>query len=105
MAEITDPKVIKFSNEYIRPMAEKLRDLKITMDEASAVYQLEVSGIMSANAPTDIIQDGRAPSGVSVLTKADFQAIASILNSLINELDQPGVMDSVRKPCVRAVRV
>ena len=33
MADITDPRVIKFCNESVRPMAEKMRELDALLDD------------------------------------------------------------------------
>lgn len=104
MADMTDPALVKFANEQIRPMAEDLRDLKAFLDDMAATYQAEIAGIMSGNVNADTLIDGRAAEGISVLTKSDITAFFALLQSLKTTLDAAGVMDTVRKPTVRPLR-
>lgn len=104
MAEMTDPKLIKFANEHLRPLAEDVRDLKAWIDDAAATYQSEIAGIMSGNVNGDTLNDGRAGQGVSVLTKADITGLIGVLNTIKTALDGAGVMDTVRKPTVQPLR-
>lgn len=101
MADITDPQVIKFSNENLRPLAEDLRRVKAALDDAEALYNLEISGLLSGNVAGDPVIDGRVGQGVTVLTKGDINAFLQVLNTLKTDLDVAGVSDTILKPCVR----
>ena len=105
MADIIDPQIIKFTNEYIRPLAEDIRALEINLDAAYDTYTGEIAGLMSGNVDGDLLEDGRGPQGVSRLTKKDITDFLAVANALRTELDAAGVMDSVRKPTVRPYRV
>ena len=98
MADMTDPQLIKFVNEHVRPLAEDVRDFKAWLDDAAATYTAEIAGIMSGNVSGDVLLDGRAGQGVSVLTKGDITAFFQVLQALMTELEAAGVMDTVRKP-------
>lgn len=104
MADITDPQVIKFANEHIRPLAEQLRDFKAYLDDAAATYQAEIAGLLTPHANGDMLADSREGRGVSRLSKADINGFLAELNSLKSALEAAGVMDTIRKPCVRPLR-
>jgi hypothetical protein len=105
MTDITDPVVVKFTNEHLRPLAETVRDLKVQLDEAAAVWTDQVSPLLSAHTNGDPLADGREAEGVSRLTKADLTAFVGVAGQLITALNVSGVMNTVRKPTVRVLRV
>ena len=104
MAEITDAEAIRFVNEQIRPLAEELRNLNAMLKNAKGVW---VGGGLSglfANA-ADKVEDGREGQGVSRLTAGDVTALIDELSTIITQFGGPGVMDVIRKPCVRRMTV
>lgn len=104
MAQITDQEVIRFNNEYIRPLAEYLEALDATMQIVKDRYLAQIAPLVSGNASGDTIEDGRASEGVSRMTLGDIQGFASLVNSLLGVFDTAGVRDTMRKPGVRKVR-
>jgi len=105
MADIVDPIVIKFNNERIRIMAEAVRDLKVIIDDAAENYVDEIAPLIAGNVDGDLIDDKREAQGVSRMIKSDMTDFITVLNSIKTTLDAAGVMDTVRKPCVRPLRV
>ena len=105
MADIVDPVVILFNNEVIRPLAERVRDLKSLVDDAAQRYTDDVSPLISGNVDGDLIEDGRAAQGASRMTKKDMADIIVVLNALKTELDGVGNMDTVRKPTIQPLRI
>lgn len=99
MAGITDPQSIRFVNEQIRPLAEKLRALitKITSAETDWFAGL------NAKFPNDTtaVTDNRDGEGVSRLTGADINSIMSVAIAMRNA----GNTQIVAKPCVRPLSV
>jgi len=95
---ITDPEAIKFVNEYIRPMCEQIR----SSNAKGADFAIKWAGISGSfpNDPTEIVEDGREASGVSRLSGADIQAVASVFDSLLGDLDITA-QAIIQKPCVR----
>ena len=96
---ITDPEAIKFVNEYIRPMCENVR----YMNARGSDFALKWAAVGSdfPNDPAEIVEDGRAAEGVSVLTGADINAVAAVFSTLIGELAGATASAVVSKPCVR----
>ena len=101
---ITNEEVIGYSNEVIRPLAEKLRALKAELDSATVTW----FGTISANCPNDsneVLEDGRSSDGVSILTGQDIVSVVTVIQSLQTELDTAGVDNIISKPCVRPLSV
>lgn len=93
--DITDPEVIKFANEQIRPLAEEIRAIKARL----AAMQIKWEGGISSKVPNDgsILLDGRASQGVSVLTGSDInQEVGNMIGTAEEVNDQ-----IIEKPCVR----
>lgn len=104
MAEITDAEAIRFVNEQIRPMAERLRDLNALMDYARGLW---IGGELMAHFANDAdtVEDGREAEGVSRLTAKDVSDLVGQLATILTQFEETGVMDIIRKPCVRTMRV
>lgn len=101
---ITHAEVIRFSNEVIRPKAEKLRALKAEIDSDIITWFSSISG----NCPNDsgeILDDGREVDGVSVLNGADINSVVNVLLTIQTAFDAPGVVNVIAKPCVRPLTV
>jgi hypothetical protein len=94
---ITGPEEIKFVNEYIRPMCETIRYMKVRGDD----FALKWAGI-SGSFPADAtpVEDGREGEGVSRLTGEDINSVAVLFNILLGDIGTRE-MAVVAKPCVR----
>lgn len=101
MADITDPRAIKFVDEIIRPLAEAHRDLKVQEDAALVQW----FGIIDTLIPNDAspVDDGRAAEGVSRLVGSDCVNMISQMVLHKAQLEQVGVPNIISKPCVRNV--
>lgn len=99
MTAITDPEAIRFVNEQIRPLAERLRA------EMVLITSIETAWFAGINAefPNDssLVDDHRNAEGVSRLTGADINSIMSIAIGMRNA----GNTQIISKPCVRALSV
>lgn len=87
MADISHPdtpKLVKFSNEVLRPIAEKMRLLKLDVDWFLVRWNDEIGPIIQAADPTDTLNDGRSGQGVSTLDASEIQIIRNIANSYAN---------------------
>jgi hypothetical protein len=93
MADITDPIVIDFSNEYLRPLSEKLRDAQIVLEDAKIEYLTNVSDLLTGFVDSDVLADNR-PNAPTV-TKADMTGLIGHFQDTLAELDQAG-MDALR---------
>lgn len=105
MADVTDPRVIRFVNESIRPLCEKVRNLKAAGDITLLKWTSEISDLVP-NDPEARIQDGRDGEGISHLSGADINAVMSIFQSLLGALQSdPSIPAIVNKPCVRELNI
>ena len=97
MADITDAEAIKFVNEYIRPMCENIRYMKARGDDFALKWAQ-----VSASFPNDtsLVEDGRGAEGVSRLTGADINAVATVFNTLLGDIDATAT-SVIAKPCIR----
>lgn len=105
MAEITDPIVIAYLNERVRPRAEQIRALLHRLQDDRAEWLAENIGSLVPDT-ADIIQDGRAAEGVAQLTGAEFRTIVvDRYGELLNILEATGAMAPIQKACVRSLTV
>jgi len=97
---ITDPRAVTFSNDYVRPVAEALRDLNAAMRDMDKRWNDgTIAGIFTGANLTLKLRDGGR--GRSVLTGADVTNLQSQVQGLIALFDGPGVLDVIQKPVVR----
>ena len=95
---ITDAEAIKFTNDYIRPMCENLRYMTARGSDWSKKW-----AELSSKFPDDtkeIVEDGRESEGISRLTGADINAVATVFGSLLTIMDNTA-QTAITKPCVR----
>jgi hypothetical protein len=94
---ITGPEEIKFVNEYIRPMCENIRYMKARGDDFAIKWAQ-----LSSSFPNDTtaVEDGRDAEGISRLTGADINAVATVFNTLLGDIDASAEA-VIAKPCVR----
>lgn len=100
MADITNPQAITFCNERLRPLAETLRNLHAVATDTKGVWDGGI-GTTIGSSPTDDILDGRQDEGVSRLTAEDCANFMTQVGTLLTQFAGAGVMDVIRKPCVR----
>ena len=96
---ITDAEAIKFVNEYIRPMCETVRYMGARGADFANKWA-QISGEFP-NDPLEILEDGRDGQGVSRLTGADINAVATVFTTLIGEISGATAQAVISKPCVR----
>lgn len=98
---ITDPEVIKYVNEQIRPLAEAVRALDAQMDAADETFRRLNGQIPNDNG--EMLEDGRENEGVSRLSGRDIRDFVTVVRSLQAVLN--GTDATVEKPTVRPLRV
>jgi hypothetical protein len=106
MADITDPLVIAWSDNYARPISELKRNLNATIDAALIAYFDGVSTIVSANPlATDILIDNRAATGASVLSGLDLINYVTQLQAYQTQNNIAGVEAIISKPAIGAIQI
>jgi len=103
MADITDAQAIRFANEQVRPLAEKMRALKAEIDAALVDWNGGINTTVGSSGD-DTLADGREAEGISRLTAADISNLVTQLTAYQTQLDQAGVADVISKPCVRPLQ-
>jgi hypothetical protein len=101
VAQITNPAVIKFSNEVLRPMSERLRALKYTIDVELITFNSQILGQLASGA--DTIEDNRQVSGCAYLIAQDMISVMDIMAAIQTILSAGGVAQILSKPCVRGL--
>lgn len=97
MPSISDPRVIKFVNEQIRPLCEQVRATKARI----VAMQNDWNATIAVLVPNDSspLADGRDAEGVSRLTGADInQEVTNLIAVGAAANDQ-----IIGKACVRAL--
>ena len=100
---ITDPEAIAFLSNEVRPIAERLRDLNVVVDDILLSWFAGLNVTITDTA--DVIEDGRDAEGVSRVTGADVHALMAQVLAIQAQFDTANVMDVIDKPTVRPIQV
>ena len=105
MPDITNPTVTAYSNESIRPIADRIVLLKALIDTEIARYYAEILPILVADSNTsgDEIIDGAQSDGRAVVEYDDLMNFITQITAIQTLLDGAGVMDVLSKPRVRGI--
>jgi len=106
---ITDPVAIRYVNEVVRPLCEKIRALAAEIDSSRATYDGGVGNAFWEHGD-EAIEDGRDAEGVSRLTGNDVLAFNTMVNYELKSFLEGGTVNqfsgaaaTIAKPCVRAL--
>ena len=101
---ITSAEAVKFSNESIRPTAEQMRGLYWKCKATLSAWYSGKSALFP-NSAEEVLEDGRAATGATVLTGADINSLLAQGAAFVTACEQAGVVDVINKPCVRALGI
>ena len=101
---ITSPEAIRYTNEVVRPMCERLRALKAEIDSALVTYNAGLGDVFYNDA-AGLVDDGREDEGVSRLTGNDILLVITQLQAIQTQLNGGGVANVIAKPFVRPLAV
>ena len=111
MPPITDPRVIRFCNQGVRPVSERLRSLFSDLDDLTRRWDDEIGALVPNT--VDVVDDGRADEGISTLEAREvrqFIRICERFKELSDGDDTTPVTpvaltrDKVNKACVRTLK-
>lgn len=91
MADITNPQAIKFCNEKLRPLADLIEKTRRTAEQFAVDIVTEFEAHTSGNANGDVILDGAATDGRSIITKqnvAEVKFVAEQIAAAANQDDR-----------------
>ena len=86
MADITNPQAIKFSNEQIRPAADRYMQLYWSAKQLVADWTSKGMAQLFPN-DSSVVMDGSDVDGRTPITGADVNIMVSHLNALIADLE------------------
>lgn len=99
---IKNVRVTKFTNEVVRPTAERLRKLKAELASINVLWSSEISSLITND--IDTIDDSRVQDGVSVLKGSDVHDLMYIIGLISDTLNNASA-GTIEKPCVRTLEV
>lgn len=105
MPDITDPQVIKFCNDDLRPVAEQLEALQAKINSLAAKYTTVIAPALNPHANGDPVIDNREHAGVTQVTKLDILRMASLLNSMSQALGAANVEATIARMAVHTLNV
>ena len=97
---ITNPEAVAFTNEAVRPLAERVHAIKNDIDSAMARWHGGLGAVFVGDL-AGVVEDGREDEGVSRLTGNDVTLLIGRLEAIQQLLDAAGVPGIVSKPRVR----
>ena len=103
MALITDPSVVAFVNQAIRPLSDRYVGMNASLDIELAKWFSVISPLLSGAADDDTVDDGSATDGRTILTKADVVNFVTQMLATQTQLDGGGVFDVISKPHVNVI--
>lgn len=99
MPDITNAEAIRFVNEQVRPLAEKLRAIRAQGKDALTEWFAGLNTTIGSKSD-DAIADKREAEGVSRLTAADVTSFMAAIDSLCGLSSDA----AIEKPTVRPLR-
>lgn len=96
---MNDPTAIRFVNEAVRPMAERLRTLTHDLEDMLTTWHGGIGALMTADLAA-AVEDGRAGEGVTQLTCNDVVGLMAQVTAINDALTATGVPAVISKPCV-----
>lgn len=101
---ITNAEAIRFSNEVVRPHAEKLRAIKAEID-AALIEWFDGINALFPNSDQEAVDDGRENEGVSRLNGEDINGLLFVMSEMQTLLNTAGYAQRISRPCVRPFQV
>ena len=101
---ITNPGVIVFCNEDIRPLAEKLRALKAIAVSINDEWDSVHAG-NTPDSPSEYLEDGRESEGVTQVTGEEINDIMGLSATIETALSTPANESLLSKFSVRPLQV
>ncbi|OPL13111.1 MAG: hypothetical protein AVO39_11095 [delta proteobacterium MLS_D] len=105
MADITSPQAVRFSNEKIRPAAERMAQLyTIAKQVVDEWYATNMGTEIPVSA--DLIIDGSANDGRTPINGNDATLVISRLQEFVTDMEanNNAKLNTVLKPAVNALR-
>jgi hypothetical protein len=88
MADITDPNAIRFANEQIRTLCDRVPTIYALLKQHALLFS-DTPGLTASfpNDPTAIVQDGSPGDGRRPYSGADVQALEAAVAGFVAQLE------------------
>lgn len=104
MAEISNPQVVAFSNQELRPLADLLFKAYYKALELDQNYVANNIGtLIDAGGASNLLNDGSLTDGRTRISGGDIYNFVTLISDLITFLESPGRLDVITKPHVNGV--
>jgi len=104
MAEITDPQVIAFSNQELRPVADALFQAYYRAKELNQNYVAgNIGSLINTAGAGNLLHDGSEVDGRTRITGGDIYNFITLIGDFISFTDAPGRLDVITKPHVNGI--
>ena len=88
MANITNPQAVAFCNQKLRPLADLIEKVRRTAEQFAIDVATEFEANTGGNANSDVIIDGAAVDGRSVITKQNVLEVKFVAEQMVAALTQ-----------------
>lgn len=105
MAEIVNPQVAKFTNERVRPTADRLYGLYYELKSAHYEYFNQgIGGLINTGGAGNLITDGSQTDGRARIAGGQVYTWVAILEAVIAALEASGNLDALSGIQVNGLR-
>ncbi len=87
MANITNPQAVHFCNEKLRPMADLVEKVRRTGEQFLIDITTEFENNTGGNVDGDVVIDGAATDGRSVITKLNVAQVKFVVEQMVTTLN------------------
>jgi len=96
---ITDARAINYATTTIRPLCERIRRLKVEIDQAVNRWFIDQAALFPNDSGATLSDRAGSPTN-SVITGADVTNVVTQLMALQTLLNGGGVAAVIEKPCI-----
>lgn len=95
---MSDPQVVKFCNEQVRPFCDRIA--QVTKEAQLLVSAFSAKGLESLMVANEQIEDGSATDGRTPMTKDDVVALVAATSAIIATLEDQSLEALILKIAV-----
>ncbi len=104
MADITNPQIIAFSNEELRPVADLLFQAYYKAQELEQNYVAgNIGSLINDAGAGNLLADGSQVDGRTRITGGDIYNFITLVQDFLSFVESPGRLDVISKPHVNGI--
>lgn len=105
MADNENPVAISFTDQYLRPLAEAVRNLTIRAEDAKTEWLTSVGPIWAPHSPGEKLLDGSPEDGRTTVDKQDHDDLIALFATLLAAMGTTSAKNMLSKFTVRPPRL